>query len=309
MLTDQQNLAVVRTELDTVFFQTFDHEGNAGTSMASADTGSLFKQQPLDRLAYIGQVNLMPGLFTQIGEEQTVPEANVRVANKYTVNVADFGSSITPSKDFFDDNMHGVWAEDVRQLALSARFTQNQTAFGLWRGAFTTTLTADGNAFIGTHNLLSGGTTSNAISGALTTTTLNNAFTALYQQVNQAGVVVGNEPAILLVPPKLLKTAVELTDSVLVSDSGNNAVNFYRSMLGIQVMSSPYLGAAVTGGSDTAWFLLSKRHSVTRLVRQGLETALRDWRISNNRTYLYQANYREQYFVPDYAGAIGSTGL
>lgn len=293
--------------MDTVFFQTFDHEGDSGTGMASATTGEIFRQQPLDRLAWIGEVNLGPGFFSQIGETQTVPDANVRVSNKYTFNAADFAQGITLSKDFFDDQMHGVWSEDVRQLALMAKATQNNTAFGLWRNAFTTTLTADGNALISTHTLLSGATYSNSVSGALAPATLNNAFVNLYKQPNQAGVIMGNEPALLLVSPSNLKNAVEITDSVLVSDSGNNAVNFYRSMLGIRVYSSPYLSAAA-GGSDTAWFLLSKRHSVTRLVRQGLETALRDWRYSNNRSYFYQANYREQYFIPDYAGVVGSLG-
>lgn len=308
MLTDAQNLAVVRTELDTVFFQTFDHEGGAGTGMAVATTGEIFRQQPLDRLAWIGEVNLGPGFFSQVGETQTVPEANVRVANKYTINAIDYAESISLSKDFFDDQMHGVWAEQTRQLSLMALASQNNNAFGLWRGAFTTTLCADGVALIGTHNLLSGSTYSNSVSGALTTTTLNNAFTSLYQQPNQAGVIMGNEPAFLLVSAKGLKNAVEITDSVLVSDSGNNAVNFYRSMLGIKVYASPYLGAAA-GGSDTAWFLASKRHSVTRLVRQGVQTALRDWTQSNNRSYLYQANFRESYFAPDYAGVVGSTGV
>lgn len=307
MLTDAQNTAVVRTELDTVFFQTFDNESGGGTLRARATSGQLFKQQPLDRQAWIGEVNLGAGLWSEIGEEQTVPQANVRVANKYTITVADFAEGITLSKDFFDDNMHGVWAEQVRQLALSATATQDRQAFNLFNNSFTTTLTADGNPFIGTHTLLSGSTYSNLISGALSESTLFNATTALYTQPNQAGVVFGNEPAILVVPPKLMKLAIQLTDSVLVSDSGNNAVNYYRSMLGIEVMTNPYLSASL-GGSDTAWWLLSKRHSVTRLIRQGMETALRDWRYSNNRTYFYQGNYREQYFVPDYAGAVGSTG-
>lgn len=193
-------------------------------------------------------------------------------------------------------------------MALTALATQDRQAFNLFNNAFTTTLTADGQAYIGTHTLLSGGTYTNLISGALAETTLFNAVTALYNQPSQAGVALGNEPAILVVPPKLMKLAIQLTDSVLVSDSGNNAVNYYRSMLGIEVMTNPYLSLAY-GGSDTQWFLLSKRHSITRLVRQGIETALRDWRFSNDRTYFYQGNYREQYFVPDYSGAVGSTGV
>jgi hypothetical protein len=68
------------------------------------------------------------------------------------------------------------------------------------------------------------------------------------------------------------------------------------------------LGAAA-GGSDTAWYLLSDNHSVTRLVRQGIQTALRSWEYSNNRTYLYQANFREEVYSPDYIGCVGSTGV
>lgn len=112
---------------------------------------------------------------------------------------------------------------------------------------------------------------------------------------------------ILLVPMELQKLAIEITDSVLISDTANNAVNFFRSMLGIEVMTSPYLGAAA-GGSDSAWFLLSPLHSVRRLIRQGVQTALRDWQYSNDRTYFYQGNFREEYFVTDYFGAVGSTG-
>ena len=44
------------------------------------------------------------------------------------------------------------------------------------------------------------------------------------------------------------------------------------------------------------------------LIRQGIETALRPWQYSNNRSYLYQGNFRENYFVPDYAGAVGALG-
>jgi hypothetical protein len=124
---------------------------------------------------------------------------------------------------------------------------------------------------------------------------------------DQAGVIRGSTPATLLVPPALWKHAREITDSALIADSGNNNVNVYRSALGITVWTSHWLGA-VAGGSDTAWFLLAKRHGFTRLIRQGLETALTDWRYSNNLTYRYQANFRENYFAADYCGSYGSTG-
>lgn len=307
MFTEAQNFAIVQTELDEVFFQTLKYDATS-PGIATANTAAIFKAKDTTHAAYIGEINKDVGLWPIIGETQTVPVANPAVRNKYTVYIKDFANSIELSKDLFDDNMHGVWSEDVRKFALKARLSQDQYAFGLFRNAFTTTLTADGVAFISaSHPLIGGGTTSNIVTGALSTTTLNNAITALREQVDQSNVIMGGSPSILLVPSKLFKLATEITESALVSDSGNNALNVYRSAYGITVYSSPFLGAAA-GGSDTAWFLMTPDHSVTRIVRQGIQTALRDWSMSNNRTYLYQGNFREEVYVPDYAGVVASLG-
>lgn len=308
MFTEAQNFAIVQTELDTVFFQQFEYDSST-PGIATAQTGVIFKPVTTEHAAYIGEINKATGLWNKIGETQTVPTSNPAVRNKYTIYVQDFADSIEISKDLFDDNMHGVWAEDVKQFALMARVTQDQNAFTLFNNAFTTTLTADGVAFISaSHPLIGGGTLDNTVSGAFSDTTLYNAIVKLRQQKNQAGVILGGVPSILLVPPKLWKSAIQVTESALVSDSAGNALNVYRSAYGITVYSSPYMSADA-GGSDTAWFLMTPQHSVSRLIRQGIETALRPWQYSNNRTYLYQGNFREQVFVPDYAGAVGSTGL
>jgi len=308
MFTEAQNFAIVQTELDTVFFQQFEYDSST-PGIATANTGVIFKPVTTEHAAYIGEINKATGLWNKVSEVQTVPTSNPAVRNKYTIYVQDFADSIEISKDLFDDNMHGVWAEDVKQFAFMARVTQDQNAFQLFVNAFTTTLTADGVAFISaSHPLIGGGTVSNVISGALSDTTINNAIVALREQKNQAGVILGGVPSILLVPSKLFKLATQLTESALVADNSNNAINVYRSAYGFTVYSSPYLGAAA-GGSDTAWFMLTPQHSVSRLIRQGIETALRPWQYSNNRTYLYQGNFREQVFVPDYAGAVGSTGV
>lgn len=308
MFTEAQNFAIVQTELDTVFFQTFDYDATE-PGIATARTAAIFKPITTEHAAYIGQVNKGVGLYSIIGETETVPVSVPKVTNKYTIYVKDFANSIEISKDLFDDNMHGVWAKDVEEMARMALITQDQNAFNLFNLSFTTALTADGQAIIASnHALIGGGTTSNLISGALSSTTLNTAIQALRTQKNQAGVVVGGAPAILLVPPALFVTAVQLTESALVSDSAYNGINVYRSAYGITVYQSPFLSAAA-GGSDTAWWLMSRNHSVSRVIRQGVQTALRSWEFSNNRTYLYQANFREEVFCPDYAGIVGATGL
>lgn len=307
MFSEAQNFAIVQTELDSVFYQNFDYDTKT-PEIATAQDGRLFKVMNTTHAAYIEEVYAGTGLFSKVGETQAVPTSTPRVTNKLTTYIADFANSIEISKNLFDDNMHGVWAKTVSNFARMARVSQDDNAFRWFRGAFTTSLTADGSAFISTHTLIGGGTQSNLVTGALTSSTLNDAIVKMREMKNQAGIILGDVPSILLVPSTLFQKAIQETQSALVADNANNAINVWRSAYGIIVKSSPYLGASA-GGSDTAWFLLSDNHSVTRLIRQGIQTALRSWEYSNNRTYLYQANFREEVYAPDYIGCVGSTGL
>ncbi len=311
MFTEAQNFSIVQTELDKVFFQQFDYD-ETFPGVAHATTSQIFKPQETTHAAWIQSINKGSGLFPAIGETATVPLSTPHVTNKQTTAILTFAQGINISKQLFDDNMHGVWAEDVRDFAIKAKDTQDFTAFGLFRNGFTTALTADGVSIFNTaHVLIGGGTQSNTASGAgsvLSPTSLNTAIVNLIEQKDQSAVIRGSSPAVLLVPPALWKHAREITDSALIADSANNNVNVYRSALGITVYTSHWLGA-VAGGSDTAWFLLANRHGFTRLIRQGVETALVDWRYSSNLTYWYQANFRENYFCADYAGSYGAAGV
>ncbi len=307
MFTEAQNFSIVQTELDKVFFQQFDYD-ETFPGVAHATTAEIFKPQETTHAAWIQSINKGSGLFPAIGETQTVPLSTPHVTNKQTTQILTFAQGIDISKQLFDDNMHGVWAADVADFAMKAKDTQDYTAFGLFRNGFNTALTADGSAIFSTHTLIGGGTQSNAGTLALTPTSLNTGIVNLVEQKDQSGVIRGSSPAVLLVPPAVWKHAREITDSALIADVANNNINVYRSALGITVWTSHWLGAAA-GGSDTAWFLLARRHGFTRLIRQGLETALTDWRYSNNLTYRYQANFRENYFCADYAGSYGSTGV
>lgn len=310
MFTEAVNAAVTRTELDAVFYQNFEYVDST-PSMATSSDAEIFVPIQTDHSGYFYEVFQGPGLWGQTGETSTVHSSTPRVANKVFVQVLDWTQSVYLSKDMFDDNMHGVWAAIVADMARTGRVTQDQNAFAVFRGAFTTTFTADGNALCSTHTLISGGTSVNGFSGAstaLSDTSLYTAMVFLRQQVNQAGIPLGNVPAVLLVPSALFKLALQLTDSALVADNNNNAINVYRSTYGFKVMTTIWLDAA-NGGSDTAWFLLAKNHGIRRLVRQGIETAFRDWSYSDNRTYFYQGNFRESYFAQDYAGIIGMQGV
>lgn len=317
MFTEAQNFSLVQTELDEVFRQ--NYEASLPPSYATAMTSEIFKVTDTTHAAYIGTIHKGPGLFSKVGEVQAVPSYVAKVANKWTVTISDFAQGIEISKNLFDDDLHSEWQAQVADLAVMARRTQDFNAFRIFRGAFTTTLTADGAAFIGTHTLIGGGTTSNRIlvadvgaaSTALTTSAFNIAMKRLAEMKSQSGVPLQCVGDTLLVPPALYVTARQIAVSALVPETGNNAVNVFSIDYGVKVYQSVFLGAASPDGlgSDTAWFVLdSRRHAVRRFVRQGIQTALRDWTYSNNRTYYYQANFREEVFVPDYIGVVGATG-
>lgn len=318
MFTETQNFSLVQTELDEVFKQ--NYESSLPPSYATAMTGEIFKVTDTTHAAYIGTIHKGPGLFSKIGEVQAVPSYAAKVANKWTVTIADFAEGIEVSKNLFDDDMHGEWNNQIADLAIMARRTQDFNAFRVFRGAFTTVLSADGSALIGSHTLIGGGTTNNQIvladltgasTTALTSSSFNIAMKRLAEMKSQANVPLQCVGDVLLVPPAIYITARQIAVSALVPENGNNAVNMFSMDYNIKVYQSVFLGTATPDGtgSDTAWFLLdSKRHAVRRFVRQGIITALRDWTMSNNRTYYYQANFREEVFVPDYIGLVGAKG-
>lgn len=312
MFTEAQQYAIVRTELDDVFRQEFNYD-DANPVMTTCKNPLIFKQETTDMAFDIEEIYKGVNLAPIITEAQTVPTSTPKVANKITTQIKDFALSVELTKDLFDDNRHGVWAKTVADMALKLRVSMDQNAFKIFRNAFTTTLTADGVALVGTHSLLNGSTYSNNLftifnqSTVLSSTSLNNAIVALAVQPDQQNVILGQQPAVLLVPPALIKLALELSDSALAGDVSTNAINVFRSAYGYRIFSNPYLSAGA-GGSDTAWFLLARNHSIKRFVRQGVETFLRPWGYSNNRTYLYQANFREEVVALDYVGVIGATG-
>jgi hypothetical protein len=308
-ITNALNTNVVQTALDDVFFQEFEYR-TALPYQATSSTGELFRQTPWSLAAYIEEVNAPPGFFSKTNETITVPKDDLRVTNTLTTNILKYANSLELSKEFFDDNQHDVWKNNVRQFAEMARLTSDKEAFGFINGFFGTSLTADGSAVISSHSLIKGGTYSNLVTGALSNTTLNTAFNTLQAMKNQAGVTIGCQPAILLVPPALFDLATRITESVLIQGSGNNDLNYFSNKYPfLKVMTNQYLAAgAGAGGSDTAWYLLGRTHGITKIIRQGIQTYLRHWGESDNVSYNYQAHYREAYKVADYVGIVGSLG-
>lgn len=307
MITEADNLALTRTQVDVVFFKSFEEPTTDGAySIASAANAKIFRTTTIDKGAFLGITSVGTGLWKRIGEVEQIPQSVNVLGNAFTVIPEDFADGIEISKNLFDDAMYDTWQNLVRQFGAMARVTQDMAAFGIFRGATTTTLTADGfplgyasHPLIGTQ----GGVQSNIVAGPLTRASLKAALLLMRKTKNMNGVPMGMTGAVLLVPLSEWDNALEITQSVLVSDSALNTVNVFRSVYGLQVMTSPYIGAD-SGGSDTNCFLIAANTPIIRVVRQGVQTALRDWSMSTNRTYFYQGNFRETSYCPDWSGIV-----
>ncbi len=298
---------VVKTALDFVFDAEFSLEQNPG--IATAETSSVFMQETTDRAAIIGEQFMGTGYFEERAEQQDVPQGSARVGNQKTFNVINYSKSIDISKNLMDDDQHSTIDKLVRNMARNARLTKSKNAFKVFNDGFTTATTNDGVALFSTaHVTMAGDTVSNKLTAVLAEASLDLALQALINQKTQDGTLGGHEAAVLLVPPALFKKAVEITKSELRSATPNNDLNYYSMMYpGLQVFQTPFIGAGY-GGSDTAWFVLSKDHSIMRYVRQDVKTDLVDYRTQRNNNYIYKAEYREVVGAFSWEGAVASDG-
>jgi len=221
----------------------------------------------------------------------------------------NYAKSVDISKNLMDDDQHSTIDKLVRAMARNARLTKSKNSFNQYNLGFTTVTTNDSVAlFSNSHTTLDGQTVDNLETGVLSETNLDTAIQSLINQKTQDGTLGGHEPAVLLVPPALFKTATITTKSELRPGTANNDLNYYSMVYpGLQVFMSPFLGSGY-GGSDTAWFLLSKDHSMTRWVRQGITTDMVPYQNQRNNNYIYKAEYREVVGPISFEGIVGSNG-
>lgn len=306
-MNNKTNPDVVKTYLDSVFKMEFELESQPG--FASASDPAVFKQSTIDRASVIIDQFEGVGYFAERGELESYSESAASTGNTKTFSVLNFAKQIPISKNFMADDQHSVVEKAMSDAGRKARLSQDKNAFNQYNLGFTTVTTHDGVAlFSNSHVTMSGDTVDNLETGVLSEANLNVAFLSLSGQLAQDGTLGGHQPAVLLVPTTLFKTAIEITKSVLKSGTANNNLNYYSELYpGLVVKTSEFLTAA-QGGSATAWFLLSRNHSMTRWVRQGLETNLVTPEYSPNGHYIYRCEYREVVGPQSWEGQVASNG-
>lgn len=112
MFTEAQQYAIVRTELDDVFYQEFNYM-DSNPVMTTCTNALLFRQETTDRAFDIEEIYKGVNLFASISEAQTVPTSTPSVKNKITTQIKDFAESVELSKDLFDDNIKHLLSSAV----------------------------------------------------------------------------------------------------------------------------------------------------------------------------------------------------
>lgn len=302
------NSNVVKTALDKLFFQKWDYTLSPGR--ITVEDQLVFNQGTSDRAAEIMEVNRGTGLWDSKSETQNVPTDTYLAVNNTTYTHTTFAKALDLPKEYFDDDLHMQVKRNIQDIAAKGRQTQNFRGFSTYRNAFNSAFPgADGVSLISTAHPIATGVESNEVANnpALSEDSINTMIVQLMEQKDQGGVIMGDTPTCLLVPPALFKLACEIVDSELRSGTADNDVNVYSSKYGIYVKQSEQLGAA-SGGSDTAYFLLAQNHGVMRFVRESINTHLLSYTQTANHNYRYTGRYRESTGFTDYAGIIGSDG-
>ena len=179
----------------------------------------------------------------------------------------NYGKFIEVTANDIEDRNYSNELDEMKDLGVAANFSQDEAAMQLFNGGFATTTTVNGYEinwygdgkpqFSTIHPTVVPGqsTQSNASSTGIKFghDNLETAKIALVEQQTDDGLPMAllGKP-MLIVPVALEREAREVTESALVSENANNAINVHK---GTTDMTSSLFLSAVNGGSDTAWFL------------------------------------------------------
>ncbi|MHC4105516.1 MAG: phage major capsid protein [Planctomycetota bacterium] len=216
------------------------------------------------------------------------------------------------TKEAMDDNLYHLFAKRARALAFSMQQTKENVAANVYNRGFNSAFLmtgGDGVELFSTAHV-NGPTDSTTFSNELATPAALSeaALEDLLIQINEAtdprGLRIALRGTRLIVPPKLGFEAERILNSVLQSDTANNAINAIRStgMLPNGHTVNNYLTSA------TAWFIKTDApDGMKHFNRQSVDFDQdMDFGTSNAR---FKADERYSFGWSDPRGCYGSAGV
>ena len=308
-------LELVATALDKLRDNSLLEMASVGKATALHPVA--FTQDTADRAAVISSVIGGGGYFkktvTGVAQDVTAKKNAVKVSpSPKTTYIAEFNKDIPVSRSFMQDQQHSAVAKTIRQETLSWSASRDQNAFAAWAFGFGTTRSTPIDAvaqFSNSHLNANGDTIDNLETGVISDTNLNTAVVSLRGQLNQAGVRIGWEPAILIGGSTIHHDLMIVAKSVLKSGSGSNDLNYYSELYpGMEVVWNAFVDNSGASNQTTMYFLAAKQHGIVRFEREGFFSTLVDWQYDENDMYKYKLRAREEVDNIEYVGTVGSNG-
>ncbi len=238
---------------------------------------------------------------------------------KTTVAYNFYGTSVQVTKANIEDRDFDAQLDEMKDLSVAANFSQDESGMQLFNGGFATTVNVNGYkmtyygdgvpTFSTVHPTVVPGqsTQSNASSTSIAFNhdNLETAKVAMTLQQTDDGIPMAlMGKATIVVPVNLEREAREITESELVSENANNAINVHRGST--NMVSSQFLDA-VNGGSNTAWFLVVPGQTkMYHEVRQAPTLEMDVDILSKNATFTVDARWAN--YVKDWRRSWGSKG-
>ncbi len=160
------------------------------------------------------------------------------------------------SEELIEDDRLNLVEDTYRSLGLAMFQTRQIQGMDVYNSGFSDSGPDGVSLFNDSHPLIGGGTYNNRPTTdiALSVAGLREMEVDLLNQVNHRNINVVLQPEVILVPPSLKHTAIELIKSHERPDTANRSMNtFYQE--NYQLVISPFLT------SNTAWFAQSNKAS------------------------------------------------
>jgi len=223
----------------------------------------------------------------------------------YTIKNRDFEATVAIDRNDIEDDTIGVYTPVIQELGRSAAMHPDELIFELLAKGFEN-LCYDGQYFFDTdHKDGDGPVQSNRGTAKLSVTEYAKARAAMMSLKDEHGRPLGIIPDLLVVPPALEQTALEILQA---ERTASGATNVFRN-------TAKLLVAPQLAGYDTYWFLLCTSRAVKPFIYQRRKAPefvakdnLNDDNVFFNKQFIYGVDTRENAGYGLWQLAWGSDG-
>lgn len=259
------------------------------------------------------------GKLSYFAEGDDIPSTNRYKTYTTKVIYNSYGEHVTVTKLQLEDRDFDNELSEMNDFGRAYNQSVDESSIQLLNGGFATTVDVngykmtwygDGNPQFSTVHatVVPGGSTqSNASSTGikLTHDNLETGRLALTLQKTDNGRPMSlTQSPVLVVPLNLEKKATESIGSVLVPETGNNALNFFKGSM--TMMSTAFLDST-NGGSNTAWFLINKQRNKLFYETRQEARMERDVNVLN-KTVTFTVDARWANYSLEWKGSWASKG-